>query len=281
MTETIEPLAVADLPAIAALCARSLTDPPAEGELERTLFAPDQPATVLGDPTVGIIATVAGSPALGGTGRGFVRLLVVAPEHRGRGQGRTLLRAGEATLRSQGLESVTIGSDAPYYLWPGVETREIALLCLLERMKYTRTETNFNMDVDLATIPDDPGGWTVASAAERDEVGAWAGRHWGFWEAEMRRALDRGTLVITRDGPGIAAVCAYDVNRAGWVGPVAARPDRMGHGAGVAPLLGALHLLRASGLTHAEIGWVGPIVPYARVGATVGRVFFVHRKELA
>ena len=36
----------------------------------------------------------------------------------------------------------------------------------------------------------------------------------------------------------------------------------------------------AAGHTRAEIGWVGPVVPYARVGATVGRTFLVHRKEL-
>ena len=43
---------------------------------------------------------------------------------------------------------------------------------------------------------------------------------------------------------GIAAVCAHDVTRAGFVGPVAVRPDLMGRGAGVAPLLGALHEMR-------------------------------------
>ena len=86
--------------------------------------------------------------------------------------------------------------------------------------------------------------------------------------------------MIARDDDGISAVCAYDVNRAGWIGPVAVRPDLLGHGVGVAPLLGALHRMRASGRTRAEVGWVGPVVPYARIGATVGRVFFVHRKEL-
>jgi hypothetical protein len=38
--------------------------------------------------------------------------------------------------------------------------------------------------------------------------------------------------------------------------------------------------MRAGGRAQVEIGWVGPVVPYARVGATVGRVFFTHRKAL-
>jgi GNAT superfamily N-acetyltransferase len=257
-----------------------LVDPPSREELERTLFAPQQPAVVRGDLDIGLVATVGGDEGSGEADRAFIRILVVAPEHRGRGVGRQLLAAAEDDVRARGLRSVTTGADAPFYLWPGVESTETALLCLLERAKYARVETNFNMDVRLDEIPDDPGGWSVASATTSSEIGQWAAQHWPNWEIEMRSAADRGTLVFSRDADGIAAVCAYDVTRAGWVGPVAVRLDRMGHGAGVAPLLGALHRMRAAGRTTAEIGWVGPVVPYARVGATVGRVFFVHRKEL-
>ncbi len=268
------------LGAIGELCARSCSDSPSLDELARTLFAPEQPATVRGDPDVGVIATVEGSAASGAAGQGFIRLVVVAPEHRGHGVGRELVAAGEADLRAAGLRSVTTGADAPFYLWPGIEASETALLCLFERVKYARVEANLNMDVDLTTLPPDPGGWSAATGADRDELQAWAAQHWVSWELELLRALGRDTLVISRDADGIAAVCAYDVNRAGWIGPVAVRPDQLGHGVGVAPLLGTLHRMRAAGRARAEVGWVGPLVPYARVGATVGRVFFVYRKEL-
>ena len=59
-----------------------------------------------------------------------------------------------------------------------------------------------------------------------------------------------------RTTDGIAAVCAHDVTRAGFVGPVAVRPDLMGRGVGVAPLLGALHEMRRAGRTHGR-GVVG------------------------
>src|SRR5260370_19961534 len=42
-------LGPSDLDAIAALCRRSLADPPEPDELAGCLFAPDQPATVRGD----------------------------------------------------------------------------------------------------------------------------------------------------------------------------------------------------------------------------------------
>jgi mycothiol synthase len=267
-----------DLDAVAALCARSLTDAPSADELARTVFEPLQPATVIGDPDVGVIATVAGLD--GSASQGFVRLLVVAPEHRKRGVGRELLVAGEDDLRARGLTSVTIGEDAPYYLWPGVETRETGLLYLLERRKYTRTGANYNMALDLSGIPEDDGGWIAATVADRAEVEAWAELHWAWWTAELVRAAERDTLVVSRDDAGITAVCAYDVTRAGWVGPVAVRPDLMGRGVGVPALVGALHRMRAAGYSKVEVGWVGPLVPYARVGATVGRVFFTYRKEL-
>jgi hypothetical protein len=136
------------------------------------------------------------------------------------------------------------------------------------------------MDVDLPRLPPDPGGWRVAGEADRAAVDAWAARHWGFWRAELLRALDQGGLVLADDADGIAAVCAHDVTRAGFVGPVAVRPDLMGRGVGVSPLLGALHEMRRAGRTGAEVSWVGPVVPYARVGATIGRVFLVYRKDL-
>ncbi len=82
--------------------------------------------------------------------------------------------------------------------------------------------------------------------------------HWPNWRAEVLRALDKGNLVLARDGSGISAFCAFEVNRAGFLGPVAVRPDLIGRGAGVRPLVGALHELRRRGRTSIEVVWVGP-----------------------
>ena len=270
-----ETLRAGAIEAIAALAGRSLLDPPSADELRRSLTSSDQPAVVRGDPSSGVVATVTDGV------QGFVRFLAVDPTQRSRGLGRALLAAAEADLRDAGATSVTVGADAPYYLWPGIDTRELAAICLVERLHYRRADVHLNMDVELATIPPDPGGWRVAGHDDRDAVAEWATEHWTFWRAEMLRASDQDGLVLAEDADGITAVCAYDVNRAGFVGPVAVRPDRLGRGDGRAPLLGALHRLRASGRTQAEIAWVSPVVPYARVGATMGRSFLVYRKDLA
>ena len=177
------------------------------------------------------------------------------------------------------LPSITVGGDAPDYLFPGVEIDQIEMLCLLERRRYDRGEANVNMTVDLARVPPEPSGPRVAGPDDRAELQAWAGAHWPFWETEILRCADRERLMVSHDEEGIAAVCCWDGARTGWVGPVAVRPSIIGHGQGRSVLVAALHRLRRQGSNRAEIGWVGPIRPYAEtVGAQMHRVFFVYRK---
>ena len=130
---------------IARICARSMPDAPSVAELERTIFAPDQPAVVRCAPEVGAVAVVRDRDD------GYIRLLVLDPAHRGRGLGHVLLQAAEDDL--EGVSVITVGADPPYFLFPGVPVGETALCCLLERHHYWREETNYNIDIDLAELP--------------------------------------------------------------------------------------------------------------------------------
>jgi predicted N-acetyltransferase YhbS len=257
------------------LCRRCLPEPPTRAELSASLYRSDQPVRVLGRPGIGIVATVCSGA------QGYIRLLGVDPAVRGQGHGTTLLLAAEEELSRGGATSVQVGADPPYYLYPGVETTQTAMLCLLERHRYQRGESNFNMGVDLAALPTDPGGHERAGPKEHDEVAAWMQAHWPNWEAEALRALERSTLVISRDDGGMSGFCAYDVNRSGVLGPTAVRGDLWGRGMGRPLIVGALHHMRAAGHRHAEVAWVGPIRPYAAVGARLSRVFFVYRRALS
>ena len=65
------------------------------------------------------------------------------------------------------------------------------------------------MTIDLATIPEDPGGHALAGPDDRDEVDVWMAEHWSNWRVEVLRALDKNNLVIARDDRGIHRVlCA-------------------------------------------------------------------------
>ena len=209
---------------------------------------------------------------------GFIRLLLLDPRARGQGLGHELLRAAEADL--VGASVITVGADAPYFLFPGVPVVETNLCCLLERHHYGREETNYNIDISLADLPADPGLAVVPRSDDRPELDQWMMQHWPNWRAEVLRAFDQGSLLLARDVDDITGFCAYDVNRSGTLGPIASRPDLIGRGVGAPLLLGALHRLRELGHDVIEVLWVGPMVPYARLGGQVGHLFFVYRRRV-
>ena len=256
---------------ITSLCSRSMSNPPSADELRRALFAPEQPAVVRCASGIGVAAVVRDDE------EGYVRLMLLDPAHRGQGLGHELLAVAEGDL--EGTPVITIGADSPYFLLPGVPVEETALCCLLERHHYAREETNYNMDIDLSRLPPDPGLAVEPRAEERSELDQWMARHWPNWQAEVMRAFDQRSLLLRRDDNDITGFCAYDVNRFGTLGPIASRPDLIGKGVAAPLLVGALHRLRALGHRSIEVLWVGPIVPYARLGGKVGRLFFVYRRR--
>ena len=277
MSISVDHLDRTALEQVSRLCRRAIVHAPSSAELDDALFAPDQPVVLLGDPGVGVVAVAecADGP--------HIRLLAVDPSVRRQGIGRTLLLSAEGWAAAAGHHSLVTGADPPYHLWPGVPTTETALLCLLEGHHYFRTETNFDMRVDLRAIPSDPGGHARARSGERAEIDDWMATHWPDWRQEVSRAADKGNLVLAReagDHGAVVAFCAFEVNRRGQLGPVAVRPDLIGRGAGRAVLLGALHELRRRGRDEVAVTWGGPVVPYAVVGGVVAETYFVYRREL-
>lgn len=265
--------------AIAELCRLSLgSDSPEPADLTQALFgtanANDAPAIVRGDPDAGVVATVRRG------GSGYIRLVAVHPAHRRRGIGSALLAAAESDL--EGCSHALVGSDAPDYLFPGVSTRMTEMLCLMEARRYRRGDVNLNMGVDLTALEPDPGGAVLATAADAEEMRMWTDQHWPSWTDEVMRALGKDRLLISRDARGLSGFCAWDVNRGGWLGPIAVRPSELGGRTGVPLLMGALHRMRADGRRHAEISWISPVRFYVRnAGATISDAYIVHRRRIA
>jgi mycothiol synthase len=257
---------------ITELCRRSLIDPPEMMDLERALFGRQTEAKVIGDPGEGIVVSVVRN------GVGHIRLIAVDPSRRGRGLGRTLVEAVERDLPEE--TSIVVGADAPDYLWPGVDTRETAAVCMFEAMGYELASVHYNMTVDLEHLPKVPGAVERAGADERDSIEAWLETHWPNWTEESLRGFDRGDFFVSRDAEGIVGFSTWNVNRRGWFGPAAVRPSLIGAGHGRALLIEALHEMRRQGFESAEIAWIGPHKFYSRtVGAVIHRAFWVLEKR--
>jgi GNAT superfamily N-acetyltransferase len=244
---------------------------------------------VLCEPSSGIVAVVRDGS------EGYVRLVVVAPDLRRIGRGRELLQAAEEWLA--GVDRVTLCADPHYALWPGIVATDLALVCLAESAGYRQSRTSVTMEFDLKSpLPPDPGGWEVAEVEHDHAVERLCAAVAPSASHSVLRALERGTLVVVPDGQEVAAACAFDVNRAGVVGPVVVRaggPDLTSRYSSTPPgvstatenahrvaLLGALRKMREWRHPRAELSDVDALRPYIELGGKVSRVSFVYTKSL-
>lgn len=287
---------IADIPALRRIAAQSLRwDQPDASSLVDLLWPRE-------NPDLAVLATENGEPvgcALGSLrgGRGHINLLMVAPEARRRGHGRTLLHALERRLEAAGASQIFVGGASPRFAWAGVDVRYSAAGFLLESAGYARLNQPVNMTVDLAEIGTRLG--EPASAAlpaevtlrplreeDRASITPWLASFGGTWLEETLTTLDRPGarchLAVRDDGTPDAAYlgfACYGVNRADWFGPMGTDEKSRGLGIGSVLIRRCLADLRAAGYDSAQIAWVGPTKFYAKVvDAYVERVFWIYRK---
>lgn len=291
-------LAEEDLPALGELCRAGLRDAVSPEVLRRLLLDEPglRPELQLGLWREGRLAGAAlGSLRATPDGlAGGPRLLVVAPELRGRGLGTRLMDELEARLVEAGATELRVGRLAPNYLWPGLDPRDTAALCMLQRRGYERSGDAVNMGVALAGRawwgPTDEArlaaaGWAVRRAGPADEARlvAWVTAIFGeLWAWETREALAASppSAFIAERGGQIGGFACHSVSGLpGTFGPTGTDPAVRGAGLGRALLLRSLADLRELGYAEVEIGWVGPVAFYSRAaGAAISRVCWFLRR---
>jgi GNAT superfamily N-acetyltransferase len=296
----VRPAPPGDAAGIRALCSASLSLDPDAADLAGILQASPGPQLALVSETAGDLTGIACGALRrdsGGRVRGHVDLLAVAPAARGTGIGLRLLGAAEEELRSGGATEIWLGQGPPVWLWPGVDPRYTAMICLAEHSGYQRCGEEVNMIVDLsaASLGTDAderrlaaAGITVrcAAPAEAGSIAAWLRQGpWGdsSWssEAELAFAHDPpGCHIAVREGAYLAFAC-HGCNRRTWFGPMGTLESERRHGIGAVLLRRCLADMRAAGHESAQIGWTGPIHFYARaVGARIDRMFWCYKKVL-
>lgn len=251
------------------------------GEDELVACCWDDPGVVLGaEDGSGVAAAVVRSFV--GRRIGYLELVAVHPEAGRAGVGRALVDAAERWMFDQGVTEVQIGGAAPFYLWPGVDTRMTAMLCLAEAAGYEVTGAEINMALPTTFRAEPPPGTSTRRALEDADTAAVSGfvqRNWPWWLDETRRSIEHGTChAAFSESDEVVGFACHSVNRPGWIGPMGTDPTHgfrgIGHG-----LLGEVASdLMVSGLAHGEIAWVGPVRFYAKAGAEVSRVFRTFRK---
>jgi GNAT superfamily N-acetyltransferase len=244
--------------------------------VERSIFADDDPQCVLAIHDTGLEAFGAG--VVRGA-QSWVKFLAVHPRVQRAGLGSMLLERIEAFCRDQGATSIQVGTSAPIYVVPGVDVRATEAVCFFEARGYNQLGEAVNLGVPLRELAEPPLLCETADADALERIRPWVTETYPHWIPELERAVALGTCVV-HDDLGFAC---YDVNREGWFGPIATRPDlHKTRGVGTSTLLTALHRMRARGHERAEIAWATALPFYVKsVGARVSRVFWHFHKTLA
>jgi len=239
----------------------------------------DDPSIVLGtaDGSGAICASLRHEGADGEITSAAVKLVAVHPGSRRVGIGGTLLGELEAWAWDQGAPRITLGAAVPFYLWPGVDVRALAMSCLAESRGYRDLGVALNMSVPStfrAPVPDGLDVDRVLEDADVEAVERFVGREWPEWSPETAVGLAQGTCFAAFD-PERRAVgfACHSVNRAGWFGPTGTDPSHRGVGIGHALLAEVCRDVMVAGYGDVEISWIGPMRFYAAAGGSVSRVF--------
>lgn len=261
--------------ALAALVAAALPD---EGltaaELDTCCFGPD--TVVLGDDKGAVAVTVRRDWTFA-----WILLVAVHPDRQRQGRGRALVDAAVEWARDQGAVELHLGSAIPRYVWPGVDYRFTAALCLFEACGFEDYGASCNMSISTSFRAPKPSGIVVEREISSGAIDL-ARRRFPEWEEEVTRSVAKGGCFSARDGDGSTlGFACHSVNRDALIGPMATDPDRQHGGVGNA-LLAALceDIATRDGLAEADISWVGPVRFYAKAGASVSRVFRYGRLKL-
>jgi GNAT superfamily N-acetyltransferase len=247
---------------------------------ELTAICWDDPGVVFAsDDGVGACAAV--TREAGDRTSGWIRLLAVHPGARRTGVATALVEAAERWCRDRGASEVRFGGSAPFYLWPGIDTRWTAGLCLAERCGYHTDTVYLNLSCPTTYRSEAPDGVVLRRVLTEGDVAAtraWCQANWPWWDAELERGIEQAaafTAFREADDAVLGFAC-HSVNRAAWVGPMGTKAADGTHvpGTGGALLSELCRDLMVAGYPDAEISWVSNVSFYAKTaGAQVSRVF--------
>lgn len=224
-------------------------------------------------------------------------LLIVDKDQRRTGVATALLDEMERIATESNSTTILAGGNLTGYAWPGVDIRYTPAIALLTRRGYAAVRTAMNLDVEVESTAQErwrthglAKGASIRRARSSDLSGidrVVSEVDVPIWSFEMRLAIagaEPSAFVVVDAAGEVIAFGAYGVHRKHWFGPLATSPRARGCGAGEALLHACLRAMAERGTLRAQIGWTSDeaIGFYSsRVGARLGRVFWVMRKTVS
>lgn len=298
------PIRPEDLDAVTALAALTIpSEPVSRSLIEQKVFGDpcfDPHASLVcaeGDRVVGFAPVALCDHPRRDPGRtGFVKLFATHPDHQNRGIMTGLFGRMEKEAARRGAVRVRIMDHGQNYLSPGVDARQTAAHCFLQKVGYAKSGEAINMAADLLRVRFDIEERTKALTRRKikarralpdDLIGVRAllSRFWAAWDHEVSSTFinDPISTFVALSGKKVVAFSSYEGNNRGtaWFGPMGTDPEYRKRGIGELLCLSCLHDLKEKGHRTAVIPWVGPVHFYARVcRAEIDRVFWQYEKKL-
>ncbi|MET3293204.1 UNVERIFIED_CONTAM: putative N-acetyltransferase YhbS [Brevibacillus sp. OAP136] len=243
-----------------------------------------------------------------GKGIGWIQVLLVAQNERGKGIGRELLARAERALIAHGAQKIWLGRD-PYHYFPGVPEESHEVKSWFEHQGYTLTEP---LENDLLCRYEEGQPFTVPTfvdvrfrLAERaDEEALLRFLHRCFpgrWEYEAihyfrRGGVGREFVVLEKEGEIIGFCRINDAHSPfiaqnvywadlmgesyGGIGPLGVDPVHRQKGYGLAVVQAGIAFLRERGVTSIVIDWTTLVSFYEKLGYRSWKQYAKYSKDV-
>jgi len=239
---------------------------------------------------------------------GWIHLLLVASNGRGKGVGGDLLRQAEDALRSAGVSRVMLGNDLHRRLFPGIPGELTQTKNWFERRGYVCREEVFDLiktyrPEEEVSLPD--MGEAAARIAEPRDCealtafisrcfpGSWDLQHRDYWE---QGGTGREYVVLEKQGEIIgfcrinddqSPLLAQNVywaplfeEKLGGIGPLGIDEKERGHRYGISIVQAAIHFLRKRGIGRIVIDTTPFVDFYGKLGYEVWKKYAKYEKLL-
>lgn len=243
-----------------------------------------------------------------GAGAGWIQVLLVDRDYRGRGIGSELLSRAEAALAERGVHKILLGRD-PWHYFPGIPKTDPEVRAWFDNKGYHddgRIEHDLLAHYEEGAASELPVQedvtYRLLKRDEADELLGFLKRCFpGRWEYEAIRYFELGGtgrefVVAEREGC-IIGFCRINDNRSpiiaqnvywaplfndelGGIGPLGVDSAFQGKGYGLAVVQAGVHVLRQRGIRHIVIDWTTLVSFYGKLNYRVWKSYDSYSKVI-